>query len=82
MSSTQNLGSYYINVYSGNNAVDFNFTTGLSMATDAEMASLVAAIKTLPWPTGFGQVTVQAYKQQGTLTTYNYDGTTTPPSYD
>lgn len=82
MSTTQNLGSYYINVYSGNNAVNFSFGTDQSMATDVQMAALVTAIKALPWPTGFGTINIQATKQQSTIITYNYDGTTNPPSYD
>lgn len=82
MASTQESGAYTTNVYSGNNAVNFQFVTNVSQATDAEMAALVSAIKSLPWPAGFGAVTVQAYKQTTSVLTANFDGTTTPPSYD
>lgn len=82
MANTQTLGSYTTSVYCGNNAVNFEFGTNSSVATDTEMAALVAAIKALPWPPGFGTVTVQAFKQATTVVTTNFDGTTNPPSYD
>lgn len=82
MATTQNSGGYTTNVYSGNNAVNFQFVTDEAMATDTQMAALVAAIKALPWPVGFGAVTVQAYKQATTTVVTNFDSTTNPPSYD
>lgn len=82
MASTQNLGGYTTEVYSDNGAVSFQFGTDQSMASDAEMAALVTAIKALPWPAGFGPITVQAFKQATTVVTTNYDPKATPPAYD
>ncbi|MEU8968173.1 hypothetical protein AB0D11_02660 [Streptomyces monashensis] len=82
MANTQNIGAYTTEVYSGNGAVNFQFGTDESMATDAEMAALVTAIEALPWPAGFGTITVQAFKQLTTVVTTNYDPKATPPAYD
>ncbi|MFE9448260.1 hypothetical protein [Streptomyces sp. NPDC006739] len=82
MPTTQNIGGYTTNVYSDNGAVSFQFGTADSMASDAEMAALVTAIKALPWPAGFGTINIQAFKQESTVVTTTYDGKATPPSYD